>query len=129
MHAEKELASRIPRGLTVTGDLASEHDLVIDGTFDGQVMLPERRLTITRTGQVKGKVIARLVEIAGTLEGTAVGSARVVLGESALVTGHLQTPSIVIAEGARFDGSVDPKGSEAALQVARYRQKQGEQGG
>lgn len=121
-----EAPSRIPAGLTVTGDLTSDHDLVVDGTFDGQIALPERHLTITGQARVKGKVIARLVTIAGRVDGTVVASDRVTIGESASVTAHLQTPSIVMSEGAHFDGTVDPSRTEAALLVAKYRQKQTE---
>lgn len=115
--------SRLPKGLAITGELSSDQDLFIDGTFDGQITLPERHLTISETGRFTGKLVARVVTISGTVDGTVTASDGVTLTDSALVTAHLQTPSIVIREGARFDGSVDPSRSEAALHVARYRQK------
>lgn len=115
--------SRLPEGLTVTGDLSSDQDLFIDGTFDGQITLPEQRLTISDTGRVKGKIVARTVTISGRVDGTIIASDRVTIAETAVVTAHLQTPSVALREGARFDGSVDPSRSEAAMHVARYRQK------
>jgi hypothetical protein len=36
----------------------------------------------------------------------------------------MQTPSLALAEGAQFSGSVDPSRTEAAMLVAKYRQKQ-----
>ena len=128
MHAAAatEAPSRIPAGLTVTGDLASDHDLFIDGTYDGQITLPEQQLTINESARVKGRIAARVVTIAGHFEGTVVATGSVRLMASAIVRGHLQTGSVVMLEGARFDGSVDPNRTEAALHVAKYRQKQGE---
>lgn len=99
---------------------------MIEGGFDGQITLPERQVTIRPRARVKGKVIARAVTIAGSFEGTVIAAARITLAESASVTGHLQTPSIVLTDGAKFDGSVDPNRTEAAMHIAKYRQKHGE---
>ena len=124
-HSRAEDPSRLPAGLTVTGDLASEHDLAIDGVFDGQITLPERHLTIARSARVKAKIIAREVTIIGRLEGTITATERIRLEATSSVQAHLQTPSLILEEGAHFTGSVDPARTEAAMLVARYRQKQG----
>ena len=128
MHAATgaEAPSRLPAGLTITGDLSSDQDLVIDGVFDGQITLPEQHVTINESARVKGRIIARAVMIAGVFEGAVVATGQVSLTGSAAVRAHLQTPSLVMNEGARFDGSVDPARSEAATHVAKYRQKQAE---
>jgi hypothetical protein len=41
------------------------------------------------------------------------------------VRGHVTSPSLLLADGAKFNGSADPERTEAAMLVARYRQKQG----
>jgi cytoskeletal protein CcmA (bactofilin family) len=46
----------------------------------------------------------------------------------ATVRGHVTTPSLMLADGAMFNGTVDPEKTEAAMHVARYRQKQGDGG-
>lgn len=121
-HTPGEGPSRLPLGLTIAGDLASEDDLSIDGCFHGQITLPEQHLMIGPTARVKGKIIAREVTIAGCLEGTVTATERVSVEFGASVHAHLQTPSVVLAEGAQFNGSVDAR-TEAAMLVARYRQK------
>lgn len=123
-HNRTEDPSRLPAGLTVVGEIASDGDLAIDGTFDGQITLPEHNLTIGASAQVKGKILARAVTIAGRLEGAVMATERVRIETQASVYAHLQTPSVVLAEGAQFSGSVDPNRTEAAMLVARYRQKQ-----
>ena len=116
--------SRLPAGLTVTGDLTSDQDLTIDGVYDGQITLNEQHLTIGTSARVSGRVIARAVTVAGTMDGNIIATGSVSLLPSSVVRGHLQTPSIVMLDGARFDGTVDPSRTEAAMHVAKYRQKQ-----
>ena len=127
MHADSrpEAPSRLPAGLTVTGEISSSRDLLIDGTFDGQITLPEQQLTINLSAQVKAKVLARVVTIAGRFEGSVTATERVEIEHTANVQGHVQSPSVILADGARFQGSMDPDRTEAAMLVARYRQKQG----
>jgi len=122
-NSRAEAPSRLPGGIAVTGDLTSDYDLAIDGTFNGQITLPEQELTISATAIVNAKVIARSVTIAGRVEGNITATERVTLDSTAVVRAHLQTPSIAMREGAQFTGTVDPSRTEAAVQVARYRQK------
>jgi len=117
--------SRLPAGISVTGDLSSDQDLTIDGVYDGQINLSEQHLTIGTSARVSGKIIARAVTVAGTMDGYIIATGSISLLPSSVVRGHLQTPSIVMLDGARFDGTVDPSRTEAAMHVAKYRQKQG----
>jgi cytoskeletal protein CcmA (bactofilin family) len=117
-------SSRIPVGLTITGDLTSDQDLTIDGAYDGQITLDEQHLTVGASARVKGRIIARAVTVAGNVDGNIIATSSVSLLPSSVVRGHLQTPSIVMLDGARFDGTVDPSRTEAAMHVAKYRQKQ-----
>jgi cytoskeletal protein CcmA (bactofilin family) len=115
--------SRLPASLSIVGDITSDQDLTIDGTYDGQITLMEQHLTIGQTAKVKGRIIARSVTVAGAVDGCVVASDRVELEATATVKAHLQTPTIVIEEGAQFHGTVDPSRTAAAMQVARYRQR------
>ena len=124
-NSRAETPSRLPAGLVVSGELTSDHDLAIDGTFDGQITLPNQHLTISASAKVNAKIIARAVTISGRVEGTVTAIERVTLDSTATVRAHLQTPSIALIEGAQFTGTVDPTRTEAAVQVAKYRQKQG----
>jgi cytoskeletal protein CcmA (bactofilin family) len=120
-----EAPSRLPAGLTVTGEISSGLDLLIDGEFDGQISLPEQQLTINLSARVKARVIARVVTIAGRFEGSITATERVEIEHTARVQGHVQSPSVILADGAKFQGTMDPNRTEAAMLVAKYRQKQG----
>ena len=112
----------LPQGLAVVGELLAAQDVTIHGRFEGQINVPEHHLSIATSASVKGKIIARSVTIAGSLDGSILAQ-RVELMPGADVRGHLRTPGITLADGARFQGTVDPERSEAALQVARFREK------
>ncbi|HEY0873150.1 MAG TPA: polymer-forming cytoskeletal protein [Vicinamibacterales bacterium] len=123
-----EAPSRFPAGLTVNGELSSQHDIYIDGTFEGVISIPEQHLMVAASARVKARVIARAVTIAGRFEGNVTATQRVRIESSASVQGHIQTPSVELADGARFNGSIDPNRTEAAMLVAKYRQSQAEGG-
>ena len=116
--------SRLPAGLTLTGELLSSADLLIDGTLDGQITVPEQQVTINLGARVKARVLARVVTIAGRFEGSVTATERVEIEHTAHVQGHVQSPSVVLMDGAKFQVSMDPNLSEAAMLVALYRQKQ-----
>jgi cytoskeletal protein CcmA (bactofilin family) len=66
----------------------------------------EGKATIGATGNVDGDVFARSVVVAGRIEGQIVAQERAELLASAEVKGSVQAPKVVIAEGARLEGSV-----------------------
>ena len=116
--------SRLPAGLTVTGELTTSQDLTIDGVYDGHINMNDQHLTVGASARVSGRIVARAVTVAGSIEGNVIATGSISLLPSSVVRGHLQTPSIVMLDGARFDGTVDPSRTEAAMHVAKYRQKQ-----
>jgi cytoskeletal protein CcmA (bactofilin family) len=115
--------TRIPSSMFVNGDLAATQDIVIDGRFDGHITVPNHHLSIGSSASVKAKIVARSVSIFGSVDGQIQASERVELLASASVRGHVVTPSILVMDGAQFTGSIDPERSEAAIHVARYRQR------
>jgi len=117
------VAKVLPQGLSISGDLTASQDITISGRFDGQITLPDHHLSVDPAASVKAKIVARAVTINGNLEGTVTASEGVEIGEGASVSAHLLTPSLILKDGAHFNGSVDPERTAAAMQVARYRQK------
>ena len=114
---------RIPAACIV-GELLAGEDLTIQGNFDGQITMPEHHLSIGEGSSVKGKVVARAVTIGGTLDGSVLARERIELRPTATVRAHLRTAKILLADGAKFQGTIDPERTEAAMHVARFREKQ-----
>ena len=117
--------STLASALSVSGELTAAEDVTIYGCLEGRITLPDHDLTIARSAVVKARVVARSVVVSGTFDGNITGGERIHLLAGASVRGHLTTPSIVMTEGAKFTGTVDPDRSETAMQVARYRERHG----
>jgi cytoskeletal protein CcmA (bactofilin family) len=113
--------TRLPSNLAVSGDLAAAQDIVIDGRFDGRIAVPDHHLSISRSASVRAKIVARSVTILGSLDGNILASEAVEVLAGASVRGHVTTPSITLVDGALFTGTIDPKRSEAAVLIDRYR--------
>ena len=122
-------ATRIPKGSAIVGGVEAGQDLIIDGRVDGQISLPNHHLSISASAVVSARIVARSVTISGSVHGNILARERVEMLASAFVEGHLTTPALTLEEGARFTGSVDPHRTEAALQVARYRERVQRQSG
>jgi len=124
LHRRYYPETRLPQGLTISADLTSNEDIAVEGTFDGAITVPDHHVEIGASARVRGKIVARAVTIHGTLDGTVIAGERVDVERTASFSGHVTTPSLALFEGARFNGTVDPARTEAAMRVAAYRQKQ-----
>jgi cytoskeletal protein CcmA (bactofilin family) len=113
----------LPYGVSITGHLSATEDITIHGRFDGQIVVPEHQVTVEPSAFVKAKIVARQVMIAGTVDGTIIASERVRMMPGSSVTGHLMTPAVTLADGAQFTGTIDPERTQAAVQVAKYKEK------
>ena len=129
MEQPKSGAARagVPAGLTITGEVTAAEDLVIEGRVDGQISAPEHSVSVAPSAQVNARIIARAVTLSGTLDGSIIGRERVRVLDGATLRGHVTTPALLVADGAVFQGTVDPVRTEAAMHVARYRQKQADE--
>ena len=108
----------IGANITVEGTLSGSEPVVIEGSVRGNVKLTGDLLIGTK-GRVEATVHARNVTIEGKLTGDVSADERVELVASATVDGNIKAPKIIVAEGARFRGSVDmgstrPRESAAA---------------
>lgn len=92
--------------IAVEGTLSGSEPVVIEGSVKGNVEL-SGELRIGTRARVEATVHARNIVIEGKLNGDVSADERVELVASASVDGNIKAPKIVVAEGARFRGSVD----------------------
>lgn len=108
--------------LVFKGELSADEDLVIQGTIEGSIAHHKKNLTVGKEGRVKADINAASVTIEGQVEGDIHGDDFVELAKSAVVTGNIYSPRIKMADGARFNGSVNmgspAGGAQAKLSVA-----------
>ena len=105
--------ANIGKSISIKGDLTGNEDLVIEGTVEGKVDLPNNELTIGSEGKVRADVHAKSVIVVGTVSGNVSAVERVEIQATGLVEGDVRGPRLVIQEGARLNGSVDMGDSPA----------------
>jgi len=87
--------------LTITGSIASEGEVQLDGVVEGDVRASS--LTIGEEATVKGEVVSENVVIRGRVQGS-VRARQVQLASTARVEGDVIHASLAIESGAYFDG-------------------------
>ena len=114
--------SIIANGLAITGNLASDGEIQIDGSIEGDVS--GRRVTLGEHAQVRGEIIADAVLIRGEVQGR-IRATTVDLARTARVKGDIWHANLAIESGAHLDGLCrhmdNPRESEAAKPPAETR--------
>src|SRR3954462_835041 len=120
-------ASAMPGGtyfgpdVVIDGTISGRESVVIEGTVRGKIQLSSD-LRIGTSARVEATVHASSVMVEGRLTGDVSADSRIELVASAVVDGNLKAPKIIVAEGARFRGSVDmgsTKPADGAGQTAK----------
>ena len=96
--------SRIAEGTVVKGSLASEYDIRIDGTFEGD-LLTKGKLVVGNNAHIKGNIVCDTADIWGRVEGELVTAGVTSFKSVASFMGNLKTSRIAIEMGAIFNGT------------------------
>lgn len=99
----KPSASVLSSDLTVTGNLRTTGDVVIEGIVDGDIRA--HLLTVGESATIRGEIVADDIVINGRVIGRVRGL-KVRLTSTARVEGDIIHKTIAIESGAHFEGSV-----------------------
>jgi cytoskeletal protein CcmA (bactofilin family) len=99
------LTAFIDQGSEFEGKLSFRDTVRIDGNFSGEIS-SDNTLIVGETGQIQATIHSVCVVISGFVEGDVHASDQIVLHKSAVVNGNLESPVIVMEEGAQLNGSV-----------------------
>lgn len=102
---EGTLTGFVGNGTTLTGEANFKGMLRVDGTLSGRVSSDDGTLIVSTNGRVEANVEVAVAQIFGTVNGDITASKRIEMGRVAKVTGNIQTPALVIENGAVFEGS------------------------
>jgi cytoskeletal protein CcmA (bactofilin family) len=92
--------------VTIDGTVTGSEPILIEGTVRGKINLTGE-LRVGTKARIEAIVHAKNVTVEGKLTGDISADERVELVASSTVEGNIKAPKIVVAEGARFRGSVD----------------------
>lgn len=99
------LSGYVGNGTILTGEATFKAMLRVDGHLSGSVSSESGTLIVGNNGQVDADIKVAVATIHGAVNGDIVASQRLELGRAAKVNGNIQTPSLVIEQGAVFEGS------------------------
>jgi cytoskeletal protein CcmA (bactofilin family) len=92
--------------ITVEGTITGSEPLHVEGTVKGRIDTASE-VRLGKQARVEATVHGRSVIVEGKLTGDLTADERVELVASASVDGNIKAPKIIVAEGAKFRGSVD----------------------
>ena len=106
----------IGQTIVIKGDVRADEHLIVEGQVEGRLMVPEH-------GRVSSEMLARTITVLGQADGKLTATERVELLKSGRVSGRIVTASLIIDEGAVFNGVVDPTLADTVMAVSRHRLK------
>jgi cytoskeletal protein CcmA (bactofilin family) len=102
---EGRLSGFVGHGTTLTGETEFHAMLRVDGHLIGTVTSAAGTLIIGTNGQVDANVSVAAAMINGTVNGDVIASEKLQLGRTARVMGNIQSPRLIVEEGAILEGS------------------------
>ena len=99
------LSGFVGSGTAITGEATFKSLLRIDGKFSGRVTSPTGTLIVGAGGVVDANIEVSVATILGTVNGDIIATQRIELGRAGKLNGNIQTPSLMIEQGAVFEGS------------------------
>ena len=101
----------IGAGAVVNGPITLKGGIIIYGKVYGDIQT-DGPLRITVSGQVFGNVQAIDAHIGGSIKGDITVTNKIVLGSKSEITGDLIYRSLIIEDGAQFEGSCSVIGNK-----------------
>jgi cytoskeletal protein CcmA (bactofilin family) len=116
---EGTLSGFVGSGTVVTGEASFKAMMRVDGQLSGRITSSGGTLVIGTNGRVDANIEVAVATIHGTVNGDIVATQRLELGRSAKVSGNIQTPSLMIEQGAIFEGSCKMTAVTAAAEKGK----------
>ena len=107
----KNVQTMIGAGAVVNGPISLKGGIIIYGKVYGDIQT-DGPLRITISGQVFGNVQAIDAHIGGSIKGDITVTNKIVLGSKSEITGDLIYRSLIIEDGAQFEGSCSVIGNK-----------------
>ena len=116
---EGTLSGFVGNGTLVTGETTFKAMLRVDGHLSGRISSSSGTLIIGTNGLVDANIEVANATIHGTVNGDIIAAQRLELGRAARVNGNIQTPQLVIEQGAIFEGACKMAQASAALEKSK----------
>lgn len=118
-----DLRSFLGEGTEITGEIKFSEIMRVDANINGTVISDNGSLLVMERGRIKATVKAGSVEVSGTIEGTVTAKTSVKIHPTGRVYGDIYTPSLIIENGAVFDGKCHMLDSKEQKGGLKHEQK------
>lgn len=98
-------STSVDAATVLEGTLRCKETLRIDGRVKGEVEC-EKSVLVGEGAKVDASIAADEIQVAGHIKGDITARRKITLQKTAIVTGDLTTPGIVIEEGAKLKGRI-----------------------
>jgi len=95
----------VGHGTVLTGETYFNSMLRVDGQLTGKVVSEDGTLIVGSTGQVDADVSVAGAVINGTVNGDIIATEKLELGRTSRVVGNVQTPRLIVEDGAILEGA------------------------
>src|SRR6476469_2117629 len=102
---EGRLSGFVGHGTTLTGETNFHAMLRVDGHLVGTVSSESGTLIIGTNGQVDANISVDAAMVHGAVNGDTATTEKLQLGRTARVMGNIQSPRLIVEEGAILEGS------------------------
>ena len=102
---EGRLSGFVGHGTTLTGETEFHAMLRVDGHLIGTVSSDSGTLIIGTNGQVDANIMVAAAMVNGTVNGDIYATEKLHLGRTARVMGNIQSPRLIVEEGAILEGA------------------------
>ena len=99
-----ELNGFLDRGSSFKGELEFDDVMRIDGKFNGRIV-SKNELIVGDSASIDGDIHVGRIAISGVVRGKIKADERIEIHKSGKVFSDLDTPALIIEEGAIFEGS------------------------
>ena len=99
-----DLNGFLDRGSSFKGELEFEDTMRIDGKFNGKIR-SKNELIVGESAHIEGEIHVGRIAISGTVVGRIVAEQRVEIHRNGKVYSDVDTPALIIEEGAIFQGN------------------------
>jgi cytoskeletal protein CcmA (bactofilin family) len=118
-----DLNGFLDRGSVFRGELEFEDTMRIDGRFHGKIT-SKNELIVGESAHIEGDIHVGRIAISGTVVGKITADQRVEIHRNGKVYSDVDTPALVIEEGAIFQGNCvmgdkDRKGASVTNLIAK----------
>lgn len=110
----------IDQGANVNGQINSDGDVVIEGSFKGDIVA--RNLTVCTTGRVNGKVHAQSAQISGEVRSELICSGLLSVQANGRLYGKIVYKDLMVEPDGKCLGEMleyQPEGEEGSIQPSR----------